>query len=103
MRLLRDPGAAWDLPAMTTHGYLNHTVRTEQWRYIRYADGGEELYDEINDPYEWTNLAKQGGAAEIAKRELAKCLPTANKPPSRVAGAGKGAGGKKKKKAAVAD
>ena len=31
----------------------NHTVRTEKWRYIRYADGTEELYDMVRDPNEW--------------------------------------------------
>lgn len=29
----------------------------ERWRYFRYADGSEELYDHINDPNEWDNLA----------------------------------------------
>ena len=28
------------------------------WRYIRYADGGEELYEIEKDPYEWNNLAE---------------------------------------------
>ena len=44
--LLAKPDAAWDRPALTTYIYKNHAVRTEQWRYIRYHDGGEELYDE---------------------------------------------------------
>ena len=35
----------------------NHAVRSERWRYIRYADGSEELYDHESDPNEWTNLA----------------------------------------------
>ena len=33
------------------------SVRTERWRYIRYNNGQEELYDHDNDPNEWTNLA----------------------------------------------
>jgi hypothetical protein len=45
--LLRDPQRAWDRPALTTHGAGNHTVRSECWRYIRYADGGEALYDHV--------------------------------------------------------
>jgi len=33
--LLKDPAAAWDRPALTTHGKDNHGIRTERWRYIR--------------------------------------------------------------------
>jgi iduronate 2-sulfatase len=33
------------------------SYRTERWRYIRYNDGVEELYDHGSDPREWTNLA----------------------------------------------
>lgn len=75
--LLKDPAAEWNHPAITTHGFKNHTVRTEAWRYIRYADGGEELYDEQNDPYEWTNLAAKPEHASI-KAELAKHLPSSD-------------------------
>lgn len=77
--LLRNPNAPWSQPAITTHGFKNHAVRTEQWRYIRYADGGEELYDEVNDPYEWTNLAAKPDYA-ATKAELARWLPTSNAP-----------------------
>lgn len=76
-RLLEDPKAAWDKPAITTYRYMNHTVRTEGWRYIRYADGGEELYDETKDPYEWTNLAKEPGMSE-KKKELGEWMPKFN-------------------------
>ncbi len=30
--LLKEPSAAWDHAALTTHGYKNHAVRTEKWR-----------------------------------------------------------------------
>jgi arylsulfatase A-like enzyme len=73
--LLADPSANWDLPAITTHGYENHTVRTEAWRYIRYANGDEELYNEKVDPYEWENVEAKPEHAAIKKR-LAKWLPT---------------------------
>jgi len=77
--LLANPGAPWDQPAITTYKFMNHAVRSEGWRLIRYADGGEELYDESADPYEWTNLATKPGFA--AKRsELARWLPAENKP-----------------------
>ncbi|MDB6007427.1 MAG: betC 3, partial [Prosthecobacter sp.] len=55
--------------------------RTEGWRYIHYANGDEELYNEATDPYEWTNLAKDPQYAGT-KAELAKHLPTINNPVS---------------------
>ena len=36
-----------------------YTLRTTDWRYIRYHDGSEELYNHKDDPYEWHNLADQ--------------------------------------------
>ena len=75
--LLQDPAAAWDRPALTTYRYKNHAVRSEGWRYIRYENGDEELYDEAADPYEWKNLAKDPAHA-ARKAELAKAMPTVN-------------------------
>jgi len=77
--LFVDPLAKWDLPAITTFGFQNHAVRTEGWRYIRYANGDEELYDEATDPYEWVNLASKPEHAAV-KAELAKHLPVTNLP-----------------------
>ncbi len=77
--LLADPAAAWTGVGVTTFGQNNHAVRTDCWRYIRYADGGEELYDHSNDEYEWTNLATKPEHAAL-KAELAKHLPTINVP-----------------------
>ena len=77
--LLKRPSAKWKFPAITTHGRGNHAVRTETHRYIRYSTGGEELYDEQKDPYEWKNLAKAPESSAIMKR-LAKWLPKSEKP-----------------------
>ncbi len=54
---LKDSNAPRERPAITTHNHDNHGLRTEDWRYIRYADGSEELYDMRRDPNEWMNLA----------------------------------------------
>lgn len=99
--LLKNPKAEWPYPAVTTHGYQNHAVRTDEWRYIRYADGSEELYHNLMDPYEWTNLANRPEYAR-QKAEMAKWLPKINKDPlpSQSERAGKKAGkeGRKAKK-----
>jgi arylsulfatase A-like enzyme len=75
--LLKDSTAAWDKPAITTHGRNNHAVRSERYRYIRYADGSEELYDHQSDPLEWKNLAGDAQHA-AAKSQLAATLPKVN-------------------------
>lgn len=36
-----------------------YSYRTKDWRYIRYMDRTEELYDHKNNPYEWNNLAEE--------------------------------------------
>jgi arylsulfatase A-like enzyme len=77
---LKDASAARERPAVTTHNPGNHSVRTETWRYIRYADGSEELYDETTDPDEWTNLASDPKHANV-KRDLAKWLPATSTAP----------------------
>jgi len=79
--LCRDAAAARPWPAISTHNQNNHAVRTERWRYIRYADGSEELYDMPADPHEWTNLASDPQYAGV-KQELARWLPTVNLPPA---------------------
>jgi arylsulfatase A-like enzyme len=80
--LLANPDAPWDRPARSTFLFNNHAVRTEKWRYIRYHDGGEELYDETRDPLEWANLAARKEYAEV-KMDLARWLPKVNAAPRK--------------------
>ncbi len=83
MPLLKNPKAKWQRPVLTTYGLENHTVRTggvkEGWRYIKYRDGGEELYDRARDPNEWTNLSGLPAMAS-KKAELIRYLPVTNEP-----------------------
>ena len=58
--LLKNPALSWDKPAIT--GYLDMwkrdvhlSVRTEDYRYVRYGRGGEEFYHRQEDPHEWVN------------------------------------------------
>ncbi len=48
-----------------------YSYRTQNWRYIRYKDGQEELYDHRDDPYEWHNLALNK-TFDLIKTELIK-------------------------------
>lgn len=66
-------------PAITTHNQGNHSIRSEHWRYIRYADGSEELYDHRVDPHEWTNVVHQPKWAGVV-REHAGWLPRRDVP-----------------------
>ena len=69
-------------PAITSHGAGNHAVRGDRWRYIRYADGSDELYDHWTDPHEWKNLAGDEKLEEL-KQELADWIPRNDAKPLR--------------------
>jgi len=79
--LVRDPEADWPYPALITHSPFwygtNHAIHSQRYHYIRYRDGGEELYDNAADPYGWKNLADDPKYAE-AKEKLKKWLPKVN-------------------------
>jgi arylsulfatase A-like enzyme len=78
--LLANPSAPWSHPALSTMYKDNHTLRTAEWRYIHYADGSEELYNERTDPHEWMNVAGKPEYADV-KAKLAKYLPAKNAEP----------------------
>lgn len=98
--LLENPEMAWDHPAVSTYGFNNHAVTSDRYKYIRYDDGGEELYDLREDPNEWHNLAADA-AYDAVKRDLARHMPKTNTPDlargargargARAGGAGAGA------------
>ena len=56
-------------------------MRSQQWRYIRYADGTEELYDLIEDPHEWKNLVALPEHAAVVM-DHRKWLPRIDLPPA---------------------
>ncbi|GIX03278.1 MAG: choline-sulfatase [Planctomycetaceae bacterium] len=68
-------------PAITTHNQGNHAVRSREWRYIRYADGSEELYHLSTDPHEWHNLATRSDLAPVLAAHR-RWLPRLDAPPA---------------------
>lgn len=71
--LLEKPTAKSNRLVVTTFDKGNHALSGIRWRYIRYKDGSEELYNRKNDPHEWTNLAAESKNAPVRKR-FAKAL-----------------------------
>jgi len=78
---LRDPDAPRQRPAIIVEESGHMAVRSDHFRYIRYKNGSEELYDHRNDPRESTNLADVDTMAE-QKQRLAAFLPQKLAPPA---------------------
>ncbi len=72
---LSNPSAATDrnvyLPYMAPGEYA---IINRDWRYIRYGDDGEELYNLREDPNEWHNLAPDEQFTDL-KAQLQKSAP----------------------------
>jgi iduronate 2-sulfatase len=79
--LIQNPDLEWEKPVLSTWYYKNHSVRSENWRYILYRDGSEELYDHRVDPGEHRNLAADREYAEIII-EHKKWLPESDALPA---------------------
>ncbi|MDP7131849.1 MAG: sulfatase, partial [Planctomycetota bacterium] len=71
--LLQDPKATRKA-AFISYGPENTAMQTERYRYIRYEDGSEELYDQQKDPHEWTNLSANPEFSSLKARLKAEVL-----------------------------
>lgn len=71
--LLNQPDMEWDEAALTTMNEGNFSVRQGRWRYTRYSDGSEELYDRAFDPNEFFNLSHLE-QLDFIKKRLAKYM-----------------------------
>lgn len=59
--LIRAPQQETDRAVLTSIDPGNYALSNRDWRFIRYHDGTEELYQISQDPGEWRNLAGQPG------------------------------------------
>lgn len=73
----KDKDIDWKNSAISTMGKDRHSIKKDHWRYIRYSDGSEELYDHRNDFEEYNNLASNGDY-QVVKAELRQLLPEFN-------------------------
>ena len=67
------------LPYMTPGEYA---VINRDWRYIRYGEDGEELYNVRGDPNEWDNLASKPEYEDL-KAKLRQFAPRSFAAPER--------------------
>jgi len=72
---LENPNAPREKPAITVEESGHLAARSDRYRYIRYKDGSEELYDHRTDPQERTNLIGRDEFAAV-QQELERHLPT---------------------------
>ena len=85
--LLRDPQAEWKHVGVTHVADAgSYGLSAKDWRYIHYANGGEELYHIAEDPYEWNNLAEDPTNAgklaelrELGPKEFSPKIPPSTK------------------------
>ena len=83
--LLRDPTSPWRTDFLVEHLEGSNpvptycAVRSERWKYVRYATGEEELYDLASDPFELESLATDPDHAEVLEGRRARlrelCVP----------------------------
>jgi len=68
--------------------YQSYSLRSADWRYVRYENGKEELYDTAKDPHEWKNLAldaKYGKRLTTFRKELLARIPESKPEPKKSA------------------
>jgi iduronate 2-sulfatase len=86
---LADPDKAEDRTVFLPHMHPGeYAIINQDWRYIRYGEEGEELYDLNKDTNEWTNLAGQSKYADL-KIEMASLAPKDFAPPAKKMHAGR--------------
>ena len=76
--VLRDAQARVRDTALSVHNERHvkipaEGIRADDWHYMRYADGGEEFYDMVNDPQQYRNLVGDPDSASLlatARRKL---------------------------------
>ena len=79
--LVRNPTSTVRTSALSIHRNNVAGLRAKHWHYMNYGSKGEELYDMVTDPEQYTNVVDHPDYAQIlveARRQLARRLEAAN-------------------------
>ena len=74
MPILKQEAENWEEATLTTFSIGSHTISTPHWQLISYFDGSDELYDMVNDPNQFFNLAQQPQKTQMIN-QLKKHIP----------------------------
>jgi len=73
MPILKDPSATVRESALSIHNRgTAGGLRAAKWHYMNYGQQGEELYDMVKDPHQYTNVANDPAYAATLKEAKAK-------------------------------
>jgi arylsulfatase A-like enzyme len=74
MPILKQQVKVWNEVTLTTFSIGSHTISTPGWQLISYFDGSFELYNMINDPNQFNNIADQPEMSDVIN-QLKKYIP----------------------------
>ena len=70
--ILKNPNSKIRNTALSIHKRNGGGLRSAEWHYMNYGEKGEELYDMIKDPHQYTNLVSSKDYASVLKAARAK-------------------------------
>ena len=70
--ILKNPNSKTRNTALSIHKRNGGGLRSAEWHYMNYGGKGEELYDMIKDPHQYTNLVSSKDYASVLKAARAK-------------------------------
>ncbi|MFT6563198.1 MAG: iduronate 2-sulfatase [Limisphaerales bacterium] len=70
--ILRNPNAKVRDTALSIHNLAGGGLRSAEWHYMNYDGNGEELYDMIKDPGQYTNLVSDPKYATVLEQARAQ-------------------------------
>jgi arylsulfatase A-like enzyme len=70
--ILENPNATVRDTALSMHRQPYGAIRAADWHYMNYGSKGEELYDMVKDPHQYTNLVNVAAYADLLKEARLK-------------------------------